>query len=289
MTVAVFEVPRWAVGYGEDRFGLFADLEVKGVVQRMRWIPPGTYWQGSPESEAGRSRNEGPRRSVTFTKGFWLGETPVTQGFMDANGRQATSASRRSELPVLISGRKRAMRILAELTDVVREGSWRLPTEAEWEYACRAGTDTHTQYFNFFADRSEVIEMVDSSSWTNRNSGMGHVVSQYQSLDSVDDGVHAHNTYWCHPVKMKHANYWGLYDMLGNVWEICADMTDAYIAPYEPGHVVNPKPIVVGSYAIIRGGSGNSGPECTRPAARLTDRYSGSDALPVGIRLCSDH
>ncbi len=87
MTQATFEPhplvggnpPSWARGWGQDRYGVFADFRVGTVQQRMRWIPPGTFLMGSPESEAGRKSWEGPRHRVTLTEGFWLADTPCTQ------------------------------------------------------------------------------------------------------------------------------------------------------------------------------------------------------------------
>src|SRR4051812_36477513 len=73
----------WAVAWGEDRYGAFAAFAVgppeKPVEQRMRWIPPGTFLMGSPSSELGRWNDEGSQHEVTLSRGYWLGETPVTQ------------------------------------------------------------------------------------------------------------------------------------------------------------------------------------------------------------------
>ena len=92
--------PSWASEWGQDRHGVFVGIEVNGVVQRMRWIPPGSFLMGSPESEAGRGDDEGPQHRVTLTQGFWLGETPCTQAFWRPWARRtpATSAVRRGPL-----------------------------------------------------------------------------------------------------------------------------------------------------------------------------------------------
>ena len=75
------EVPKpWAAAEGYDRYGRWAAFEVAGVQHRMRWIPSGRFLMGSPETELGRwYRNEGPQHEVILTRGYWLGETPVTQ------------------------------------------------------------------------------------------------------------------------------------------------------------------------------------------------------------------
>lgn len=71
--------PAWAVASGHDSYGLWAAFEVGKVRHRMRWIPPGTFLMGSPGAEFGRFLDEGPQHEVTLTRGYWLGETPVTQ------------------------------------------------------------------------------------------------------------------------------------------------------------------------------------------------------------------
>ena len=75
--------PAWAVAWEENRHGAFAAFVVgpseKPVEHRMRWIPPGTFLMGSPSSELGRWDDEGPQHEVTLSRGYWLGETPVTQ------------------------------------------------------------------------------------------------------------------------------------------------------------------------------------------------------------------
>ncbi len=76
--VGVREIPVWASVAGDDQYGRYADLVVKGITQKFRWIEPGTFWMGSPESEPGRSNNEA-RHQVTLTKGYWLGDTACTQ------------------------------------------------------------------------------------------------------------------------------------------------------------------------------------------------------------------
>ena len=76
--------PAWASDAGRDKFGVWADFALAGVRQRMRWIEPGTFQMGSPEKEDGRFDNEGPRHEVRLTKGFWLGDTPVTQALWTA-------------------------------------------------------------------------------------------------------------------------------------------------------------------------------------------------------------
>jgi formylglycine-generating enzyme required for sulfatase activity len=76
--------PAWASDAGSDKYGHWAEFALGGVRQRMRWIKPGTFQMGSPKGEDGRFPDEGPRHEVRLTKGFWLGDTPVTQSLWSA-------------------------------------------------------------------------------------------------------------------------------------------------------------------------------------------------------------
>ena len=78
------EPPVWTGGFGVDRFGIFAELVLGTVVQRLRWIPPGEFMMGSPKDELGRFKDEDPRHPVELSRGFWIGDTPVTQEFYEA-------------------------------------------------------------------------------------------------------------------------------------------------------------------------------------------------------------
>ena len=89
--MALCDAPPWAVDYGEDRYGLYADFEVRGITQRLRWIAPGRFLMGSPESEP-ETQHE-----VTLTEGYWLGETVCTQALWEAvMGENPRAASRKN-------------------------------------------------------------------------------------------------------------------------------------------------------------------------------------------------
>ena len=193
--------PAWASEWGEDPFGPFAVLEVGHARQRMRWIPPGTYWRGSPEDEAGRLEIEGPRHRVTLTRGFWLGDTPVTQALWEAVTGERPSRFLDPRRPVEQVSWNDVQRFVDALRERVPSLRPRLPTEAEWEWACRAGT----QGVRWLEDGAEPA--LTDVAW--------FVDNQREEFDFEG---HARGT---RAVATRRPNPWGLYDVLGNVWEWC--------------------------------------------------------------------
>ena len=192
-------VPAWAVSSGQDKYGRWADLVVGGVTQRFRWINPGTFVMGSPKSEKNDAVAAGAvqgwleayekQHEVTLTHGFWLADTPCTQGLWQAVlGGNPSKFTGDSNLPVEQVSWNDCQDFFAKLNSQIHRGGFRLPTEAQWEYAARAGT-TGAQYGN-----------LDEIAWY--------------------DGNSERHT---HPVEQKKPNDWGLYDMIGNVWQWCDD------------------------------------------------------------------
>jgi formylglycine-generating enzyme required for sulfatase activity len=214
----------------------------------MVWIPAGMFIMGSPASETARLPNEGPQTQVKFTKGFWMGKYEVTQveylAVMGINPSKNTGDTLR---PVENVDWHDAGNFCAKLT--VRERAakrlpsgyvYRLPTEAEWEYACRAGTTTRFSY----GDDSDYTQL-GNYAWYSDNSGLR-----------------------THPVGQKKPNEWGLYDMHGNVWEWCLD---GYGESLPGGSVTDPRaPNTTGFYAF-RGNSENSEDFFCRSACRVNN------------------
>ncbi len=172
-------------------YGLYADLTIAGVVQRFRWIAPGEFWMGSPASEAGRYGSEGSRHRVRITRGFWLADTACTQALWWAvmHGNPSRFADDRQKPAKKVSWNDvhAFLRRVDKLLPVVRAS---LPSEAEWEYACRAGSETAYAC----------------------GDGITHEQANFAGKRG---GTVA--------VKSFPPNGWGLYEMHGNVWEWCAD------------------------------------------------------------------
>ena len=241
--------PEWASGWGQDEFGVFAAFTVGRVTQRMRWIAPGDFWMGSPEDEAQRASNE-TRHRVRISEGYWLADTACSQALY----REVTKAnpSRFDDddaCPVENVSWDDAVAFMARLaartpTDDGLE--WRLPTEAEWEYACRAGTETP-----FVFGKTITTEQVN---YDGNHPYAGGPKGAYRKRTV--------------PVGSLPANPWGLYEMHGNVWEWCADWYGSYGAGTEEDPLVDPTGPSEGSSRVQRGGSWISHAQYCRSARR---------------------
>ncbi len=229
--------PPWASAWGQDRYGPWAALCVGEVEQRLRWIPPGRFWMGSLGSERGRDEDEGPQHEVQISQGFWLFDAPCTQALWQAVMGENPSRFQKGdwqERPVEQVSWEDCQQFIARLNAQLPELASALPSEAEWEYACRAGTTT-----------ARYAEKLDAIAWYDRNS-KGET----------------------HPVKLKQPNAWGLYDMLGNVDEWCYDGRRAYTA----ASVVDPLgPTTAGAHRVIRGGDWFWFAQDVRSAYRYAD------------------
>jgi len=246
----------------------------------MIFIPPGTFRMGSPTNEEGRLDWEGPETAVTISRGFWMGKHEVTQGEYLAvigsnpsffNGLREgwpytgtnTDFGTVPNRPVEQVNWHDATNYCATLTQQERAAGrigrncvYALPTEAEWEYACRAWTSTRFSY----GDHPGYSNVVDYA-WYSDNSGES-----------------SHTT---HPVEQKLANRWGLYDMHGNVEEWCQD----WLGYYAGGLAVDPQEPPMGSDGrVIRGGSSISGPPGCRSASR-NHFYPGYGWSLIGFRV----
>ncbi len=196
--------PEWATAWGEDRFGVYADFAVGEVMQRMRWIPPGQFSMGSPSKEVGRFDAEEPLHQVSLARGYWIFDTPCTQALWTAVMRENPSSFQTPDRPVESVGIDEVKKFISLLNEGQKGLNLTLPSEAEWEYACRAGT-TGPNYLGTQKSLGKIA-------WFDQNSGKDSDLK----TGGQDQGTR--------PVGLKTPNVWGLYDMLGNVWEWCADV-----------------------------------------------------------------
>jgi hypothetical protein len=225
--------PVWGSELGYDEYGLYADIIINGITQRCRWIPPGEFLMGSPKKEIGRVNHE-VQHSVSITHGYWLADTACTQSLWEAvMGNNPAYFTGDKDNPVEQVSWDNAQDFFKRLSALIPGLDAHLPTEAQWEYACRAGTITpfsigenispiEVNYDGYFPHREETV-----------------------------------------PVKSLPPNPWGLYEMHGNVWEWCEDWYNTYSA----------KPVVdpIGKTSfirVLRGGAVNQNSRCVRSAHR---------------------
>lgn len=254
--------PPWACGWGQDEFGVFADLRVGDVRQRCRWIPPGSFWMGSPEDEAGRWDDEGPRHHVTLTQGFWLADTPCTQEMWREVMDDEPSHFEGRRRPVESVSWKDCLDFCRRLGERLPGAAPSLPTEAQWEYACRAGEEAATWLGELELDEKGIRDssgILDAIAWYGGNAGDDRSTRE---------------------VATKAANPWGLYDMLGNVDEWTASWQHAY--GDEPR--VDPLDDEESAYRVFRGGAWSSDARYVRAACRLW-YHPGYRALLLGFRF----
>ena len=225
------------------------------------WCPPGRFLMGSSETEDKRNVDE-TLHLVTLTKGFWIGKTEVTRAqwkavMGDAGFAFSSLWGGDGEFPIdTVSWRQ-----CREFCDKAGNG-FRLPTEAEWEYACRAGTATP---FSFGV----------SLNGAKANCSGG--AEPYGTL------VSGPNSFGSKRVASYQRNSWGIYDMHGNLFEWCAD----YYAEYPEGDLVDPKGPETGSGRVIRGGCWNFAPKMCRSAFRNRKDAAAADTH-TGFRVCCD-
>ena len=251
----------WASGWGEDQYGLWMTFNYKGIRHLFRWCEPGTFLMGSSEDEPEREPWESgdeTQHQVTLSRGFWMAETPVTQALWEIFMGENPSRFKGAELPVEEVSWDDAQRFINKLNGIKPELQLCLPTEAQWEYACRAGTTTPFA----FGENITTDQVNYNGEYPYNNGKKGKGRSQTVEVKSLPP------------------NGWGLYQMHGNVWEWCQDWFGSY--PAEP--VVDPKGSQSGTDRVLRGGSWiSTGGNC-RSADR--DRFdpayrSGS----IGFRL----
>jgi formylglycine-generating enzyme required for sulfatase activity len=221
----------------------FIKLELgKDVTTYLRWIPPGRFLMGSPEDELERWEDEVPQHLVTLSHGYWMADAPCTQAEWLAVMETEPSHFKGNDLPVEHVSWEDCQEYCKRIRLRHPGFEARLPTEAEWEYACRAGT---TSAYNDGSSCSGIKgkdPALDKLGWFDENSEKK-----------------------THPVRQKEPNWWGLYDMHGNVWEWCEDWYRRYFS----GDQVDPSGPASGSERVLRGGSWGNLAGSSRSAFRL--------------------
>lgn len=267
--------PDWASEWGQDRFGVFVAFSFEGVTQRLRWIPAGAFWMGSPEEEtAGLAKEdykrawfeaEHPRHQVFITRGFWLFDTPCTQALWQAVMGKNPSQFKTADRPVEQVSWDQVQGFLARINAAVPGLDLVLPTEAQWEHACRAGTEEALYTGGIRILGQNNVPALDPIAWCGGNSGEGFELEEGADSSQWPERQYPSARSGSHPVGRKAPNPWGLYDMLGNVWEWCADGQRTYDTVWQRDPV---GPLEPGAARVIRGGSWSDDARSCRCACR---------------------
>lgn len=219
------------------------------------WVPPGRYRMGSPRDELNRRAGEQPH-IVSLRRGFWLGRTEVTQAQWAAvMGVNPSYFQPGGDDHPVDNVSYDDCRAFIQRLNALTGNRYRLPTEAEWEYACRAGESGAYAFGNDPSRLGEYAWYRDNSEGRTR------------------------------PVATRKPNAWGLYDMHGNVREWCQD----WFGPYRDHTPVNPQGPAQGVHRLLRGGGWDSSADECRSAARYVAVQDGPPRHPgFGLRLVRD-
>ena len=238
---------------------------LEGVTFNMVKVDGGTFTMGATSEMSEPLNEEMPAHEVTLSS-YSIGETEVTQALWQAVMGSNPSEFKGDNLPVEQVSWDDCQEFIRKLNTLTGQ-RFRLPTEAEWEFAARGGNrSNHTQY----SGSSDLDEVA----WYYNNSGDGYLTGKW------DINKQTKNHCRTHPVKTKKANELGLYDMSGNVWEWCQDRYGSYSSSSQS----NPEGPSSGSYRVLRGGSWNDVPSICRSSYRT---YSAPDYRYInrGLRL----
>ena len=235
-------------------------LKIEGVEYAFRWCPAGTFTMGSPSSEEGRLDRE-TQHQVTLTRGFWMLETPVTQAMWKSVTGNNPSYFEGDKLPVERVSWEDCQEFVEQLNrlKVAPAGyKFSLPTESQWEYACRAGTTTPFHFGSVLnGDKANC-----DGNYPYGTSTKGRYLKKTSEVGAYP------------------ANAWGLYDMHGNVWEWCLD----WYGDYPSGAVTDPTGADKDSHRVLRGGGWNNSAMGCRSAHRGIIVPSGRN-LNYGVRI----
>ncbi len=250
LTVIVF------TGCGSNETFIIEEINLEMVK-----CPEGSFMMGSPEDEIGRYKNES-LHLVTITKPFYIGKYEVTQSqystLMDKNPSKYIGANNPVETVSYDDAKAFCDKMNLKYLNILPKGyKFDLPTEAQWEYACRAGTNTALNNGKNLT-KEDACPNLDEVAWYSKNSGET-----------------------THEVGQKKPNAWGIYDMHGNVWEWCLDSTSG--EPFSSEAVTDPIG-TTGPYKIMRGSAWKFDSTMCRSAHRFGADSNKSSNL-AGFRL----
>lgn len=277
-------------------------LEALGLT--LQPIPAGTFRMGSPFAEPGHTVLESPQTWVTLTQPFWLGRTEVTHAQWRAvMGADLADQARKAfpaeanparllagtadDVPVYFVTWREAMEFCARLTERARAEGWlptghafTLPTEAQWEYACRAGSVDATYEGPLTIRGENHAPELDAIAWYAGNSSVGYRGRGWDTADWPEK-QYPGGLAGVRSVAQKRANSWGLHDMLGNVYEWCRDHPEATLPDKA---TKDPVGAVDGIDRVVRGGSWHSPPIFGRAAHRTWNNPDGRSQF-IGFRV----
>jgi formylglycine-generating enzyme required for sulfatase activity len=283
---AVIEVldnaPDWLHSYPPklDQYGLYVELAIDDCTFKLRYIPPGSFLMGSPEHEPEREDNE-TQHGVKHTRGYWLGETTVTQALWQTVMGNSPSHFKAKLLPIkkadysdyffnhdveqlpVESVNWHDCKEFCRLLNKSFEGlELSLPSEAQWEYACRAATQTP------FSTGQQL-----TTDQANYDGDYPYHIG--------DKGIYREKSL---PVDAFEPNGWGLQQMHGNVWEWCLDEMRDYPNNLQGQVVLNPVGELEGRKSVLRGGSFFGSGRLCRSAYRIRSSRDDADRS-VGLRV----
>ena len=268
----------------------------KGVKLEMVKVKAGFFTMGSPAEEHGRNSDE-KQHKVTVTEDFWMGKFEVTQAQWkalmegkrsDYDGTELSDPARfkSNDRPVESVSWHDAMQFCNELNRVYAaklQGKWKftLPTEAQWEYACRAGTETSLNNgINMFINGEKDAPDLDDLGWYGGNCGRNYDLEKGENIDGWAEKQYPDTKGGSHAAGNKEPNRWGFYDMHGNVSEWCRDK----YGRYSTGAVTDPVGPNMGAHRVLRGGGWSDDARHCRSANRA-HMEPGSRSSSVGFRL----
>lgn len=223
-------------------------LTVNGIKYNMVWVDGGTFRMGATSEQGSEISDEKPVHSVTLS-GYYIGKTEVTQALWQAVMGSNPSYFEGDDLPVEQVSWDDCQEFIRKLNSLTGQ-NFRLPTEAEWEFACRGGNNSRGYKYSG-------SNYIDNVAWYDGNSGKK-----------------------THPVATKSPNELGIYDMSGNVFEWCSD----WKGDYSSGAQTNPKGPYDGSYRVHRGGGWHYDARSCRSSIRL-NYYPTNRSFNLGLRL----